>query len=339
MRLVGRLAFVATPMSLLMSPPAQPASGPELGSGLHRVEVYAPTGPRAGSTFDAAQALGTGPAALLFVGEISRNVAPMVRGLDRLASEYGLLGFASFTVFLADDRTAAENQLERSSPALGLRNPMVLSVDGRDGPGSYGINRKCTLTLVLADGGRVVRSVGYTDTGAQDVPQLEAWIAELTGPMPRDATGLRELLARRYPGSDQALLELTASLLLQVRRQEENGARMAGANSRRERAAPRPAEATSEAGKPREGKAPQDERLRNLLRAVIQQAATPADLDAAFEDIDARVGDDKDLEQQAIDMFKLVLSLGYGTDDARTRCKSWLALRDKRGEPGGGERK
>jgi hypothetical protein len=65
---------------------------------------------------------------------------------------------------------------------------------------------------------------------------------------------------------------------------------------------------------------------------VIQKTATEADLDAVFGDIDARVGDDKDLEQQAIEMFKLVLGLDYGTDAAKTRCKSYLAAHDKKRE-------
>lgn len=321
--------------------PAQLTSGPEAGAALTKVDVYAPLGPRAGTTFDAAAALGQGPAALLFLSELTRNVAPMVRGLDRLAQEYGLLGFRSFTVVLADDRTAAENQIERSSPALGLGNPMVLSVDGSDGPGAYGLNRKCTLTLVLAKDGRVVRSVGFTDTGPQDVPELESWISELTGPMPRDLAGLRTLLERRFPGADAELLDFTASLMQQVRRLEQNNARMAG-NRRTDRAdaaqdRPMRAErAERNADRPREGKPPEDAELRELLRQVIQKTATAADLDAAFAAIDARVGDDAGLRAQAVEMFKLVIGLEYGTDDARARCKRYVdAHGRKQGREGG----
>ena len=172
-------------------------SGPPAGTLLTKVEVYAASGPHAGTTFDAAATLGQAPCALLFVHELTRNTAPMIRALDRFGTEYGLLGFRAFTVMLADDRTTAEKQIERSSTSLGMRNPLVVSVDGSDGPGGYGLNRKCTLTLLLANAGRVTRVVGFTDTGPQDVAPLEAWIGELTGPLPKDPAEWRILLAKR----------------------------------------------------------------------------------------------------------------------------------------------
>ncbi len=297
-------------------------SGPPAGTLLTKVDVYAASGPHAGTTFDAAATLSQAPCALLFVHELTRNTAPMIRALDRFGTEYGLLGFRSFTVMLADDRTAAEKQIERSSTSLGMRNPLVVSIDGSDGPGGYGLNRKCTLTLLLGNGGRVTRAVGFTDTGPQDVAPLEAWIAELTGPLPKDPAGWRLLLAKRYPASDAELLDLTSGLLVQVRKVEQDGQRMRG-RPERDAAAP-PAASTPTNAKPREGKAPDDTELRTLLRAVIQKTASEADLDEVFQKVDARVGDDAALKLQAVEMFKLVLSLGYGTDAAQTRAKRYV---------------
>lgn len=300
-------------------------SGPEVAAALTAVNVHAASGPRAGSTFDANAALGTGPCALLFVHELTRNTAPMIRTLDRLASEYGLLGFHSFTVLLADDRTAAEQQSARSSAALGMRNPIVVSVDGSDGPGGYGLNRKCALTLVLGNQGRVQRAVGLTDTGAQDATRLEGWIVELTGALPTDAAGFSRLLARRYPQTDPELIDLTASLLVKVRKLEQEGPRM---RERAERAASQPtapaAAAAAPADKPRQGRAPDDAELRTLLRAAIQKTASETDLDEVFRRVDARVGVDAALRAQAVDMFKLVLSLGYGTDTAQARARRYV---------------
>jgi len=327
--------LVASPSLSAGQEPQPRLSGPEAGTALTTVGVYAPTGPRAGTTYDAAAALARGPSALLFVAELTRNVAPMIRAFDRLATEHGLLGLHTCTVLLASDRTAAEKHLERASAALSLTYPMVVSVDGSDGPGSYGLDRKCTLTLVLAEDGKVVRSVGYTDTGAQDVPQLERWIVELTGPVPRDLAGLRAILERRYPDASPELLDLTASLLVQARQQQpRTDARMAANPERGARARPQPDAADAEAKQPREGKAPDDPELRELLRAVIQKTATAADLDAAFRDVDARVGEDAALEQQAVEMFKRVLGLGYGTEAAKERCRAYVAAHD-RGASGG----
>ena len=87
------------PLTLSLLAAAAPCqdlrSGPRPGAPLAPVMVYAPDGPRAGAEFDAAAALGQGPGALLFVHEITRNVAPVIRGLDDLAAEYAILGFRS----------------------------------------------------------------------------------------------------------------------------------------------------------------------------------------------------------------------------------------------------
>lgn len=305
-------------------------SGPPAGGALTKVEVFAPTGPRAGQTFDAAEALGQGAGALLFVHVLNRNTAPMINGLERVGREYGLLGFQAFTIFLAEDRTAGEAQVQRSSQAMRLGNPMVISTDGAEGPGSYALNRRCTLTLVLANEGKVVSARAYTDTGPQDVPDLEKAVADMTGPLPQDVAGMRALLAKRFPNDSVELRELTASLFVQTRRQAQNDARMGGQARQRPNAAraERPAgdNAQPKTAGPREGKAPDDDELRELLRAAIQRTASEADLDDVFAQIDARVAAAK-IEPQAVEMFKLILSLDYGTESAKARAKKYLEAR------------
>lgn len=306
------------------------ASGPPAGSALTKVEVFAPTGPRAGQTFDAAEAIGQGPGAFLFLHVLNRNTAPMINGLERVVREYGLLGFQAFTIFLAEDRTAGEAQVQRSSQAMRLSNPMVISTDGAEGPGNYALNRRCTLTLVLANEGKVVSSRAYTDTGPQDVPELEKAVAAMTGPLPQDVAGMRELLGKRFPNDSAELRDLAASLLLQVRRQAQNDTRMGMAARQRPNAA-RAERAAGDNAQPKtagphEGKAPEDDELRELLRAAIQRTASDADLDDVFAQIDARVAAAK-IEPQAIEMFKLMLSLDYGTDSAKARAKKYLEAR------------
>jgi hypothetical protein len=72
------------------------------------------------------------------------------------------------------------------------------------------------------------------------------------------------------------------------------------------------------------GKAPEDEELRGLLRRAIQLAADAAELDAVYAAVDKRVGDDAALRQQAVEMFKLQISLGYGSDDSRPRAQKYV---------------
>jgi hypothetical protein len=56
----------------------------------------------------------------------------------------------SGVVFLDDDATAAENLLQRAKNALPADVPIGISVDGREGPGSYGLNRNVALTILIA---------------------------------------------------------------------------------------------------------------------------------------------------------------------------------------------
>ncbi len=205
--------------------PAQDlASGPEAGRPLTPIRVYAPSGQRAGTEFDVAKAIGDAPGAVLFVHEVSRNTAPVIGGFDLLGLEFGLLGFRGFTVTLAADRTAAETQLKNSSDAMHLANPMVLSLDGAEGPGNYALNRKCTLTLVVVKDGKVQRSVAFTDTGRQDLPRIREWIQEVAVPLPRDEAALRAAAIAHLPEDAAALKEQLVSLtltLVKLRRQQQ----------------------------------------------------------------------------------------------------------------------
>ena len=184
----------AAALGLAIVLPAQIASGPEPGSALAELRVYAPAGARAGDTFDAAAAIGNAPGAILFVHELTRNTGPVIGGLDRFAGEYSLLGLRTFAVRLAADRTDAEAGMKRSSEAMRLHNPIVISTDGAEGPGTYALNRKCTLTLVTCKDGKVVRSVGFTDPGRGDLPKLRELLEEVTGPLPQEEAAYKALL-------------------------------------------------------------------------------------------------------------------------------------------------
>lgn len=222
-RLMGMLATLTFSGFHFSGVAQEIVSGPARGTELTPVRAYAPLGPYAGREFDAAVEIGDRPGALLFLHEMTRNTYHVIRGLDELASEYALAGFRSFTLRLAEDRTAAETAIiarngrdtggHRFSVvgkfgALHLRNPITLSLDGLDGPGNYALNRKAVLTLVMVKDGKVVRSVAFTDTGAQDVATVRKLVEETIGPIPRDDAGLRKWIADRLPAGRDELRKL-----------------------------------------------------------------------------------------------------------------------------------
>jgi hypothetical protein len=316
---------------------AQIESGPGTGKTLTPVTVYAPLGPRAGLEFDAAGAIGDGPGALLIVPELTRNIAPLIRGLDELTSKYRPLGLTAFTVLLAADRTAAERQIQASSKALRMTHPMVVSVDGAEGPGDWALNRRVTATLVLTNAGKVHRSIAFTDTGRQDLDPLRNAIEEVTGRWTDDPGTLRRLALERLPQDQAALRALAAQLALELSWQTRTAAVTEAATDRarmrRDRAAvdEPPGDAASDRpARPREGARPTDPALEGLLRRAIRKDADSAEIDAVFAAVDERVRDDAALEQQAVEMFKLMLSLDYGADAAKERARAFVRTHAKR---------
>lgn len=333
-------------------PPAREEllSGPLAGSPLHPVRVYAESGPRKGQEFDAVAALGTPARALLFIHDLSRNTAPLIRAFAALESELGQRGYAGCCVLLSDDRTAAETRLQAVNGSLKLARPIVLSLDGLEGPGTYALNRRCTLTLVTAKDGVVVRSVAFTDTGAHDAPKVRAWIEELLPPLPTPEER-RAAIAAALPTEIEALRQLAIEQTLELERLRaelaalkaergaatpapmrgeramREGAREGAREGERERPGVAPAPPAGEAP----GKAPTDPELSRLLRAVIRKDATEEVVRARMGEIVSRAKESEALRAEAVAMFVRVLHYGehYGTELARAEMRAFVTAHQR----------
>ena len=316
-------------------------SGPAAGSKAGVVSCYALTGPLAGQEFDAMEKIGSAPGALLFIHDLSRNTAPVIRQFDALGEEHRLLGFQWHSIMLNDDRTAGEAMLKRVNGSLRLNNPLVISLDGLEGPGDYALNRKCTLTLVLLKDGKVTESIALKDTGMNDFPKLKQWVESVAGTIPEEEAALRALLMKSLPDNTTSLKELVVNQLLenrklrsQLAKASENAGRQMGRRGdesmRRQEGAPdKPGEATEEEGTakpPREGKPPEDGELNGLLRAFIRQTNDDARADEVYTDITKRAAESEELTAEAVEMFKLMLSFRdrYGTAYAQGLAEGFL---------------
>lgn len=339
-----RISTIAlTVLSLALASPSQnPSSGPKVGTPLTSVNVWAGSGQDAGREYDAAKALGNGPGALLFVHELTRNVAPVIRGLDTLGNEHAVLGFKWRTVWLSDDRTQAETRLRAVNGSLRLHEPMVLSTDGLEGPGNYALNRRCTLTLVIAKAGKVVRAVGFTDTGRQDMPQIRTWIEEVAGEVPVQGSELERLLRASLP-SGKALQDLAVDQAMEIRRLKQQLARLRQNRGRRGRGMDRPPMRRGRdqdkpppdaPGRKLPGKAPDDSELQTLLRSFIRKTNADERVDQVFADIVERAKTSRELTKQAVEMFKLVVGLKdrYGTPHAHELAEKYIKEHGKKKE-------
>ncbi|MDA7511007.1 hypothetical protein N8766_03040 [bacterium] len=335
-------------------------SGPPVGTAVSSIPCYANSGNYAGrESFNVAEEIGSRPGMLLFVHVLNRNTAPVIRAVDNLAREFGVFGFKSFVVTLSDDRTAAEEQLRRVNRSLKLNEPMVLSLDGLDGPGSLALNRRCTLSLIGLRDGAVIDSIGFTDTGLHDVERIRGLAEKVIGEVPEGRSELMVLAASNLPSDNETLRKLAARQAVELyqfyqaeteehansrryngRRQGMQRGKMnargaAGARQRPGTSVKKANEGEKKVEQPsavvapkreRRGGPPGDSVLNSLLRSYIRKTNDNSRIDEIYGDILNRSTESDDLQKQSIAMFQLMLSFPdrYGTDHAQKLAKEFL---------------
>jgi hypothetical protein len=204
---------LALSLTLIGSIPAQSDdpvySGPQPGEKLAPFKVLGFTGPQAGKQFDLIEQLGAAPTLLMFVHEVTRPAAQLMRPLDLYGSKLAADGFATHFVWLAADRSATEDRLRGIQGSLQFKSPISISLDGLEGPGSYGLNRKVALTILVAKDNKVVANFAITQPNETDAPKILEAMAKLVGKMPptladlgADRANMRREPTR--PATDQA---------------------------------------------------------------------------------------------------------------------------------------
>lgn len=267
-------------------------SGPQPGERITPFKTFAPVGPDAGKEVDYVARYQGAPSVLVFVHGLERSMAPLLTTIDQYAFEKGDRLKAVF-VFLTADRVGLEQRLPLVGRSLQMRSPLAISLDGAEGPGNYGLNKKCLLTIVGAKENRVVANFALVQPGIADAPKVLAALAQLAGdPQP---PGAEELRARR------------------------------GENRK-----PRPQPNRPAPGKELPGAAPTDPELISHLRAFIQKTNGPADVDRVLREVERYVQGKPELTRQAIDGWTRVLYLKYGTDYAQKTGAEWLERLKKR---------
>jgi hypothetical protein len=172
-------------------------SGPQVGEKLPSFQVRGVLGDIGGKEVDFVKMAGAKPIVLVFIHDVNR---PSI-GLTRILTEYTVGrakdGLTTGVVLLDDDATEAENTLKRISHALTAGAPTGVSLDGREGPGSLGLNRNVTLTILVAKEGNVTANFALVQPSVQaDLPKILKAIVEVVGgavPEIEELAGMREM--------------------------------------------------------------------------------------------------------------------------------------------------
>lgn len=307
-------------------------SGPQPGEKITPFKAIYVRGPAAGQEASLLNELNGRPIVLLFVHGIERSMAPLMTAIDQYASEKKDLLHAAF-VFLSSDRVTSEKQLPAVGQSLRLQSPMTLSLDGAEGPGNYGLNKNCLLTLVVAKENKVVANFALVQPGIADAPKVIEALAKacgdnhppsveelrmrrqaLTGgPMarardaatPMASSGAKVNWNKFDLDSEKGLRDAVKSLIAEVQtlRKELDGLR-----------GNKPAATAEKRELP--GAAPTDEKLLGMLRGFIQKSNDDSRVDALVKQVEEYVKGNADLAKQAIDGWTRVIYLKYGTDYA-----------------------
>jgi hypothetical protein len=124
------------------------------------------------------------PLLLIFVHDANRPSIAMTRALMDYATDRRGDGLACGVVWLAkaDDVTAAEQFLKRARHAMPARAPVGISLDGKEGPGAYGLNRTVTLTILVARDNRVTANFALVQPSLPaDAPRVLGEVVKLVG--------------------------------------------------------------------------------------------------------------------------------------------------------------
>ncbi len=134
---------------------------------------------------------------------------------DRILFGLGLVDFyglrhkelTSHFVLLSDDRERITAMLRGwARGSLFPKSMVSLSVDGVEGPGSYGLNRNVAMTVLVAKGNKVVDNMVFQAPNYRDLETIMKAVAKALGePEPTLAKVQEELRAERQRQADKRI--------------------------------------------------------------------------------------------------------------------------------------
>lgn len=191
-------------------------SGPQPGEKLTGFKAVGVYDDQEGKERDVIKDAAGKPLLLIFVHDpITRPAYAVIRGLSKHAAALDKAGLKTAVVWLAPDRTNAINYLKNARKSLNLDAPLV-SLDGVEGPGAYGLNRKVSLTILVGKDGKVTANFALTQPALTDGPKITEAIAKQVGGKGLDLKAFETLAmgARAaQPQTDPQLGELMRALI------------------------------------------------------------------------------------------------------------------------------
>lgn len=157
-------------------------SGPQIGEELAPFAAVGVFDDLAGKKVDIVGDAQDGPLLLIFVHQVTRPSIGLTRTIVNYAAKQKAKGLTSGLVFLSEDPTKTEAWMRRAKRALPANVPPLISPDGMEGPGAYGLNRKMTMTVLVGNKGKVTANFPLIQPSlAVDAPKIGLAIVKVLG--------------------------------------------------------------------------------------------------------------------------------------------------------------
>ena len=264
-------------------------SGPQVGEKLPSFKVKGVFGDLAGKELDLIERADGKAVALIFVHVKTRPAFGLTNTIMKYAVTRSKDGLENGVIFLTDDPTPMLEWMNRVKKNLPKGVTHVISTDGAEGPGSYGLNRNVALTVLIGKDGKVTGNFALVQPSlAADGPKiLEAMVAVIGG---GKVPTIAELGGPRYTGQAR------------------------GKNTRGKNAKKRPNQQN-------------DPQLTSLLRSVINKQASEEDVKKAAAEVEAYIAKNETARRQLGRITNTVVNGGklsnYGTEAAQAILKRW----------------
>ncbi len=263
-------------------------SGPQPGEATTAFKSVDIIGTDAGKERDVITLNNGAPTVLVFVHGLERSMLPLMRAVDEYGGKFQDRLKTEF-VFLAAERVGG---MEKYAPALNsikLKGRPTLSVDGAEGPGNYGLNKECLMTIIAAKENKTQASFALVQPGIADAERVIGAIAKMIG--------------------DE---------------KPPTAAEIAAAQPQRGEMAQRPMAAKGK--DPFPGAVPTDGKLQSMLRSYIRKENDDATIDRMLQEVREHIKDNTDLKKQALDGWTRILHFKdrYGTPYAVKQGEAFL---------------
>ncbi len=174
------LIFLCLLCSLVQDDPV--FSGPQPGEKLLPFVATGVLGKDADQKLDVVTETDTKPCVLIFVHERSRPAFGLSNMVLRLVQDRGPEKVSGSLIFLTDDPTETVEWMNRVPDYFPKQIRLGISVDGKEGPGAYGLNRNVALTVLIAKDNTVSASFALVQPSIEvDGPKIFKTIAEALG--------------------------------------------------------------------------------------------------------------------------------------------------------------